>query len=85
MTYLVWELNPRLSVHDADTLPTELTRFLYLPSRFQTDDLQNYSLTLFQLNYWQNQQNTSARTRFNNDYKILKIVDEERRVAHAQS
>ena len=27
MTNLVWELNPRLSVHEADTLPTELTRF----------------------------------------------------------
>ena len=26
MTYLVWESNPRLSVHQADTLPTELTR-----------------------------------------------------------
>ena len=65
MTYLVWELNPRLSVHEADTLPTELTRFLYLPSRVRTDDLQNYSLTLFQLNYWQNQQNMSEITEFN--------------------
>ena len=27
MMYLVWELNPRLSVHEADTLPSELTRF----------------------------------------------------------
>ena len=27
MMYLVWELNPRLSVHEADTLPPELTRF----------------------------------------------------------
>ena len=27
MVYLVWESNPRLSVHEADTLPTELTRF----------------------------------------------------------
>ena len=60
MTYLVWELNPRLSVHEADTLPTELTRFLYLPSWVRTDDLQNYSLTLFQLSYWQNQLNTST-------------------------
>ena len=34
MMYLVWELNPRLSVHEADTLPSELTRFyLHLPSR----------------------------------------------------
>ena len=24
MMYLVWELNPRLSVHEADALPTEL-------------------------------------------------------------
>ena len=27
MMYLVWDLNPRLSVHEADTLPSELTRF----------------------------------------------------------
>ena len=27
MMYLMWELNPRLSVHEADTLPSELTRF----------------------------------------------------------
>ena len=27
MMYLVWELNPRLSVHETDTLPSELTRF----------------------------------------------------------
>ena len=65
MTFLMWELNTRLSVHKADTLPTELTRFLYLPSRVRTDDLQNYSLTLFQLSYWQNQQNTSEITEFN--------------------
>ena len=32
MMYLVWELNPRLSVHETDTLPSELTRFLHLPS-----------------------------------------------------
>ena len=25
MMYLVWELNPRLSVHETDTLPSELT------------------------------------------------------------
>ena len=31
MMYLVWELNPRLSVHETDTLPSELTRFLHLP------------------------------------------------------
>ena len=36
----MWELNPRLSVHDADTLPTELT---YLPRWVQTYDLQNYT------------------------------------------
>ena len=27
MMYLMWELNPRLSVHEADTLPSEFTRF----------------------------------------------------------
>ena len=54
MTYLVWESNPRLSVHETDTPPTELMRFLHLPSWVQTDDLQNYSLMLFQLSFWQN-------------------------------
>ena len=49
MTYLVWESNPRLSVHEADTLPTELPRFLYPPSQVRTDDLQNFSLKLSQL------------------------------------
>ena len=34
MMYLVWKLNPWLSVHEADTLPSELTRFyLHLPSQ----------------------------------------------------
>ena len=61
----MWESNPRLSVHEADTLSTELTRFLYLPSWVQADDLQNFSLMLSQLSYWQNQQNASARTLFN--------------------
>ena len=58
MTYLVWELNPRLSVHEGDTLPTELTRFLYLPSRVRTDDLQSYSLMLFQLIFNNNRPNS---------------------------
>ena len=41
MMYLVWELNPRLSVHEAVTLPSELTR-LYIcqaglePTTFRT-------------------------------------------------
>ena len=26
MMFLMWELNPRLSVHEADTLPSELTQ-----------------------------------------------------------
>ena len=47
MTYLVWELNPQLSVHEADTLPTELTRFFIStkpgsnrrPSELQSDAL----------------------------------------------
>ena len=30
MMYLVWELNPRLLVHEADTLPSELTRIINL-------------------------------------------------------
>ena len=46
MTYLVWESNPRLSVHEADTLPTESTRFISTksglnrqPSELQSDAL----------------------------------------------
>ena len=46
MAYLVWESNPRLSVHEADTLPTELTRFISTksdsdrqPSELQSDAL----------------------------------------------
>ena len=74
MKYLVWELNPRLSVREADTLPTELTRFLYLPSRVPTDDLQNYSLTLYQLSYWQERVQ---------EHEKLKTIT--KRVAHAQS
>ena len=35
MMYLVWELNPRLSVHEADTLPSELTRFYIYQARFE--------------------------------------------------
>ena len=64
MTYLMWELNPQLSVHEADTLQTELMKFFIStkpgsnqrPSELQSDDM------LFQLSYWQNQQNTSVRT-----------------------
>ena len=46
MAYLVWELSPRLSVHEADTLPTELTRLISAksgsnqrPSELQSDAL----------------------------------------------
>ena len=46
MVYLMWELNPRLSVHEADTLPSELTRFTSAksgsnqrPSELQSDAL----------------------------------------------
>ena len=35
MMYLVWELNPRLSVHEADTLPFELTRFYIYQAGFE--------------------------------------------------
>ena len=35
MMYLVWELNPRLSVHEADTLPSELTRFYICQAGFE--------------------------------------------------
>ena len=35
MIYLLWELNPRLSVHEADTLPTELTRFYICQAGFE--------------------------------------------------
>ena len=47
MVYLVWKSNPQLSVHEADTLPTELTRFFVSaksglnrrPSELQSDAL----------------------------------------------
>ena len=46
MMYLMWELNPRLSVHETDTLPSELTRFYICeagferrPSELQSDAL----------------------------------------------
>ena len=35
MMYLVWELNPRLSVHEADTLPSELTRLYICQAGFE--------------------------------------------------
>ena len=35
MIYLMWELNPRLSVHEADTLPTELMRFYICQAGFE--------------------------------------------------
>ena len=35
MTNLVWELNPQLSVHEADTLPTELMRFYICQAGFE--------------------------------------------------
>ena len=35
MIYLVWELNPWLSVHEADTLPTELTRLYICQAGFE--------------------------------------------------
>ena len=35
MMYLVWELNPQLSVHEADTLPSELTRFYIYQAGFE--------------------------------------------------
>ena len=35
MAYLVWESNPQLSVHEADTIPTELTRFYIRQVRFE--------------------------------------------------
>ena len=35
MMYLMWELNPRLSVHETDTLPSELTRFYIYQAGFE--------------------------------------------------
>ena len=35
MMYLVWELNPWLSVHEADTLPSELMRFYICQAGFE--------------------------------------------------
>ena len=35
MMYLVWELNPQLSVHETNTLPSELTRFYICQTGFE--------------------------------------------------
>ena len=35
MMYLVWELNPWLSVHETDTLPSELMRFYICQAGFE--------------------------------------------------
>ena len=35
MMYLVWELNPWLSVHEADTLPSELRRLYICQAGFE--------------------------------------------------
>ena len=35
MMYLVWELNPQLSVHEADTLLSELMRLYICQARFE--------------------------------------------------
>ena len=35
MIYLMWELNPRLSIDEADTLPTELMRFYICRAGFE--------------------------------------------------
>ena len=35
MMYLVWELNPRLSVHEVDTLPSELMRLYICQAGFE--------------------------------------------------
>ena len=35
MMYLMWELNPRLSVYETDTLPSELTRFYIYQAEFE--------------------------------------------------
>ena len=35
MMYLVWELNPWFSVHEADTLPSELMRFYICQAGFE--------------------------------------------------
>ena len=35
MMYLMWELNPRLSVHETDTLPSELMRFYIYQAGFE--------------------------------------------------
>ena len=35
MMYLVWELKTRLSVHEADTLPSDLTRFYICQAGFE--------------------------------------------------
>ena len=74
MTDLMWELNPRLSVHEADTLPTELMRFYICQARFEP--------TTFRTTVWHSTNWAIGRTdriwvqEYNLIYKekMLKIV-----------
>ena len=70
----MWELNPRLSVHEADTLPTELTRFYICQAGFEP--------TTFRTTVWHSTNWATGRTdriwvqEYNLIYeeKMLKIV-----------
>ena len=50
MTNLVWELNPWLSVHEADTLPTELTRFYICQANNKFINLPTHCIMLMTTN-----------------------------------
>ena len=83
MTNLVWELNPRLSVHEAETLPTELMRFYICQAGFE--------LTTFRTTVWHSTNWAIGRTdriwvqEYNLIYneKCLKLWDKELLVAPA--
>ena len=85
MTYLVWDSNPRLSVYDADTLPTELTKFFISPksglnrrpSKLQFDALPT-ELLAEPLEYRYKNMIYSIMKKFQ------KLWNEERWVAYAQ-
>ena len=77
MTYLMWELNPWLSVDEADTLPTELGGFYIYQAGFEPTTFRTTADTL--------PTELFAEYDLIDDDKILKNVDEERTVTHVQS
>ena len=82
MMYLMWELNPRLSVHETDTLPSELMRFYICQAGFEP--------TTFRTTVWHSTNWAIGRTdriwvqEYNliEQDKIFKIVEQRKYDLH---